>query len=61
VLLSVSTGLSGYVVIGAIKGKVNPFLVAPPLMLTLVLLFLYLPGQISRVDQEARSTESEFE
>ena len=58
-IISISTGVLGYVLIGVIKGKTGiPFL---PLLLavTLAVLYLNFPGQIKRVDSPAQANDAE--
>ena len=49
VLISLSTGITGFVLIAVIKGKMNPLFLPPPIALTLAALFLDLPFQVRRV------------
>ena len=49
----VSTGILGYVLFGAIKGRVNPLWLPLPLALTLAVLFLDLPLQVKRIETPA--------
>ena len=48
-----STGILGYVLFGAIKGRVNPLWLPLPLALTLAVLFLDLPMQVKRIETPA--------
>jgi hypothetical protein len=48
----------GYVLFGAIKGRINILWLPLPLVLTLVILFLDLPMQIKKVDQPANRSET---
>lgn len=50
VVVSLCTGVLGYVLIAVIKGKINPAVIPLPLILTLGALFLDLPGQIKRAE-----------
>jgi asparagine N-glycosylation enzyme membrane subunit Stt3 len=58
-VVSISTGVLGYVLIGVIKGKIDPILLPLPLALTLAVLFLDLPLQIKRVNMPTESTDNE--
>jgi len=58
-LISIASGLLCYILIGALKGKINPVLLIPALAGTLILLFFDLPKQIKRIDQEVRSKDAE--
>jgi len=55
VLISISTGFLGYLLIGTIKGKISLFFVPPMLAVTLAFLFLNLPKQIKKVGEEVQS------
>lgn len=50
IVVSVCTGVLGYVLIAVIKGKLNPVVIPLPLILTLAVLFLRFPAQIKRVE-----------
>jgi len=52
VSISVATGALGYVLISAVKGKMNPVYIVPLVALNLIVLFCNLPRQIKRVDEE---------
>jgi DNA-directed RNA polymerase subunit RPC12/RpoP len=58
VMISISTGLLGYVLFGAIKGRINILWLPLPLVLTLVILFLDLPMQIKKDDQPAKRSDT---
>lgn len=47
-LTSVSVGVLGVVLIGALKGRLSPALLLPLLLITAALFMLRLPGQIRR-------------
>jgi hypothetical protein len=57
VLVSISTGLLGYVLFGVIKGKTDPLLLPLPLVLTLTVLFLNLPWQLKKVDAPSETVD----
>ena len=58
VLITVSSGFLGYVVVGVIKGKVNLFLLPPALVVTLVILFVNLPLQVKKVGERIEPNDS---
>jgi hypothetical protein len=47
--VSISTGALGYVLIGSIKGTIDPLLLPIPLAVALAVLFLDIPCQIKTV------------
>jgi RimJ/RimL family protein N-acetyltransferase len=49
VLVSLATGVLGYIAIGSIPGNVNPLLLLPAAAVTLIVLFADLPQQIKKV------------
>lgn len=49
-LVTISIGVLGYVLIPAVKGKTDLLWIPLPLALTLAVLFLDFPGQIKRVE-----------
>jgi len=57
VLVSISTGLLGYLLIGVVKGKMNPLVLPVPLALTLIVLFLNLPRQVTRIEMPPGSDD----
>ena len=58
-MISLSTGILGYVLIGVIKGKTGVLLLPLPLAVTLVVLYVNLPMQIKRVDVPAQTNKAE--
>lgn len=52
VMVSVASGVLGYVLIGALKSKVNPILLLPAAAVFLIVLFANLPKQIRRVEED---------
>jgi hypothetical protein len=48
-IVSISTGVLGYLFIGVIKGKIDPIVLPLPLAVTLAVLFLDLPWQVKSV------------
>jgi len=50
-MISLGTLFLGYIVIGVVKGKTSPYILAPALALVLVLLFVDLPKQLKRVSR----------
>jgi hypothetical protein len=59
VLVSISTLVLGYVLIGVIKGKIGLIFLPLPLALTLAVLFLEFPLQIKTVDDPIDSSDSD--
>lgn len=59
ILVSLCTGVLGYVLIGVVKGKIDFWLLPLPLAVTLAVLFLDLPKQIKRVSVPAQADESD--
>jgi len=58
-LISVSTGILGFVLFGAIKGNANPLILPLPLALTLAVLFLDFPMQIKKVDAPTQPSDDD--
>jgi hypothetical protein len=58
-IVSISTGVLGYVLIGVIKGKIGIPLLPLPLGVTLAVLYLNFPGQVRRVDSPAQANDAE--
>jgi hypothetical protein len=59
-MVSIATGVLGYVLIGVIKGKIDPVWLPIPLALTLAVLFLALPLQLKKI-QSTRGGRGEGE
>jgi len=58
-MISVSTGILGYVLIRVIKGKADALLLPLPLAAALIILYVNLPMQIKRVDVPAQKNDAE--
>jgi hypothetical protein len=58
-IVSVSTGVLGYVLIGPLKGKIDPVFLPLPLVLALAVQFLDLPLQIKTVKKRTESKDHE--
>jgi hypothetical protein len=59
IMVSLCTGVLGYVLIGVVKGKIDFWFLPLPLALTLAVLYLDLPKQIKKVGVPAQADESE--
>ena len=58
-MISISTGILGYLLFGAIKGKINMLFLPLPLALTLAILFLNFPMQIKQVKPHIKRNDPE--